>query len=371
VSLRILVIIDAFTYGGAQKVLLALIPEWKKVGCEIEIALIQDGAREMNLQSVTDLGVKIHRISARNMVDFCALISLIKIAKCFKPNQIQSHLYWAQIWGFFLRIPIPGANVCWIEHNTYFNRTRLQWFVFRMMARFAHQIVSVSYEVQQYLQSNKVNSQEVIFNPISRKFTYQPDLERSNTFVFVGRLNEQKNPRLAISAFDFAKNSGLIDEYATLVIGGDGPLLDSLRNYVSELDSKDSISFAGQLTERETVNLLQSSVCLVSTSTFEGFSLVRVEALATGAMVITTRTGGIKGILTDSPNSDQVISGVILTDPEVVEIAKAMSAVSDPIFWSENSIYERVKAAERHSPHKIASDYLVSFNKTDLNEVLG
>ena len=155
------------------------------------------------------------------------------------------------------------------------------------------------------------------------------------------------------------------------MIGGEGPLLGSLRSVVLELDSKESITFAGQLTELQTVKLLQSSISLISTSKFEGFSLVRVEALATGATVVSTRTGGMMGILTVSPNSDQLISGVILTEPEVIEIAKAMSAVSDPVFWSDISIYERVKASKRHDPKKIADDYLVSFNKTVLSEDLG
>ncbi len=370
-SPRILVLIDAFTYGGAQKVLLTLVPEWVKAGCAIEMILIQDNAREMQLKSLEDLGVRIHRVSAKNMFDFQAMATLIKLAKKFKPTHIQAHLYWAQIWGVFARFSVSGSRLYWVEHNTYFNRSDSQWFLYRNMARFSHQIISVSHEVQKFLDSKNIGPSEVIFNPISHEFSYQSEVERTNTFVFLGRLNDQKNPKLAISAFDFAKVNKLIDKDAKLVMGGEGPLLDSLRRYVYKLGSKESIIFAGQLTELQTAKLLQSSISLVSTSMFEGFSLVRVEALATGATVISTRTGGVMGILTVSPNSDQLISGVILAEPEVVEIAKAMAAVSDPIFWSDFSIHERVKAAKRHDPKKIADDYLVSFNKTDLSEDLG
>jgi glycosyltransferase involved in cell wall biosynthesis len=370
-NMRILIIIDAFTYGGAQKVLLTLIPEWIKVGCEIELVLIQDNSREMHLHSLEDLGVQIHRISAKNMFDLRAMASLIQLAKKFQPTHIQAHLYWAQIWGVLLRITVSGSTLFWVEHNTYLQRSRLQWIVFRFMARFVHRIVSVSHEVQQYLRRQKVSSYDVILNPISNSFTYKPEIERSNTFVFLGRLNEQKNPKLAINAFDFAKVNKLIHKDANLVIAGEGPLLDILRSYVLEIDSKESITFAGRLTELQTVDLLRSSISLVSTSKFEGFSLARVEALATGATVISTRTGGVMGILTASPNSDQLISGVILTNPEVAEVAKAMSTVSDPVFWSELSIHERVSAANRHNPRKIAEDYLVSFNKTERNEVFG
>ena len=370
-NLRILVLIDAFTYGGAQKVLLTLVPEWVKVGCDIEVVLIQDNAREMQLKSLEDLGVHIHRVSAKNMFDFRAMARLIRLAKKFKPTHIQAHLYWAQIWGVFARISVSGSRLFWVEHNTYFNRTDSQWFLYRIMARFAYQIISVSHEVQKFLDSKNIGASEVILNPISHQFKYQPEIEKTNTFVFLGRLNDQKNPKLAINAFEFSKVNKLINKDAKLVIGGEGPLLGSLRSFVLELDSRESITFTGQLTELQTVNLLQSSISLVSTSEFEGFSLVRVEALATGATVISTRTGGMMGILTVSPNSDQLISGVILTEPEVIEIAKAMSAVSDPVFWSDISIYERVKASKRHDPKKIADDYLVSFNKTDLSEDLG
>jgi glycosyltransferase involved in cell wall biosynthesis len=370
-NMRILVMIDAFTYGGAQKVLLTLVPEWVKAGCEIQIMLIQDSAREMQLKSLEDLGVRVHRVSAKNMFDFRAMATVIGIARKLKPTHVQAHLYWAQIWGVLARFSVVGSKLFWVEHNTYFNRSDSQWFLYRVMSRFAYRIISVSHEVQRFLDSKHVGPTEVILNPISHNFVYKPEIERTFTFVFLGRLNDQKNPRLAIEAFEFAKVNKLIDKNAKLVIGGEGPLLGSLRSFVLELDSKESITFAGQLTELQTVNLLQSSISLVSTSEFEGFSLVRVEALATGATVISTRTGGMMGILTISPNSDQLLSGVILTEPEVVEIANAMSTVSDPVFWTDFSIYERVKSAERHGPKKIADDYLVSFNKTDLIEDLG
>lgn len=369
--MRILILIDAFTYGGAQKVLLTLVPEWVKAGCEIEVVLIQNNIREMQLKSLEDLGVRIHRISAKNMFDFPAMAKLIGLTIKLKPTHIQAHLYWAQIWGVIARFSVRESKLFWVEHNTYHNRSDLQWILFRVMARFASRITSVSYEVQNFLNSKNVGSSEVILNPISHKFKYQPEIERTNTFVFLGRLNNQKNPKLAISSFEFAKVNKLINNDAKLVIGGEGPLLGSLRNFILGLDSKESITFVGQLTEPQTVKLLQSSISLVSTSEFEGFSLVRVEALATGATIISTRTGGMMGILTVSPNSDQLLSGVILTDPEIVAIANAMSRVSDSVFWSDSSIYERVNAAERHSPKKIAHDYLVSFNKTDLKEDLG
>ena len=369
--MRILVIIDAFTYGGAQKVLLSLLPEWVNVGCEIEIVLIQNSVREMPLKPLEDIGARIHRISAKNMFDFRAMVSLFRHTRKFKPNFIQAHLYWAQIWGALAQICGSRSRLFWVEHNTYFNRSRLQWFIFRFMARFAHRIIAVSHEVQQFLEAKNVRQSEVILNPISHQFTYQSGTERANTFVFLGRLNEQKNPSLAISGFEFAKVNKLINNDAKLVIGGEGPLLESLKNYVLDLASRESITFAGQLTELETVDLLRSSISLVSTSAFEGFSLVRVEALACGATVISTKTGGIRGVLTVSPDSDQPISGVILTEPEVAKIAEAMSAASGSIFWSDFSINERLKVANRHSPTKIAEDYLVSFNKTDLNEDLG
>jgi glycosyltransferase involved in cell wall biosynthesis len=368
---RILVIIDAFTYGGAQRVLLTLIPVWKATGCEIEVVLIQNNAREMDLQPLVNLGVKIHRLSARNMFDIRALKSLLKLASVFRPSIIQSHLYWAQIWGVFPRLSISGTRLFWVEHNTYFERSPLHWRVFRLMARQTDRVISVSYEVQDYLRTKKVISTEVIVNPISEVFAYRSDIDRSNTFVFLGRLNNQKNPVLTIRAFDFAKKNNYISKEAKLVIGGEGPLVENLKVYVSELASRDSISFVGQLTEHQSANLLQSSISLISTSIFEGFSLVRVEALATGATVISTRTGGIMGILTDSPHSKQLVSGVFVTSPEVTEIAKQMSAVSDPVYWEEDSVKERLIAAARHNPDKVAHDYLVSFNRTDLKEDFG
>lgn len=362
---RIFIVIDAFTNGGAQKVLLSLIPEWEKSGSKVELVLLQDNTREMTLEPLVCIGIPIHRISARNIFDLRALIFFLRLTKSFNPTQIQCHLFWSQMWGGIARILVSGSGLSWVEHNTYVNRTRSQWLAYRIMSGLTRQIVGVSQEVQEFLWSKGIKSAEVIVNPVSQSFRYLSSTERKNNFTFLGRLNDQKNPRLAIQAFEYAISNQLIPEDSTLTIAGDGPLLEDLRDYVGGLNSTKSIIFTGHLDESETVHLLQSSICLLSTSKFEGFSLVRVEALGTGATVITTETGGIKGILTQSEDFSQLISGVIIVKSEVVPIADAMSAVISPAFWTKESIFERLEAAKRHSSELISQTYLARFHVTE------
>ena len=68
-DMRLLIIISAFSRGGAQKVLLDLIPEWAKKGIKIRIILLQDSEDELDYTSLKILGIEVIRIKATSFFD--------------------------------------------------------------------------------------------------------------------------------------------------------------------------------------------------------------------------------------------------------------------------------------------------------------
>lgn len=367
-SERILVVIDAISIGGAQKVILELMPQWVSLGHKVELLLLQDNAIELNLNELQSSGILVRRVRASGLLDFRAFIRFLKFCSLYKPTQIHSHLYWSQIWSGILKMASQNLSLVWVEHNTYFNRTRLQWFVYRVLAIRCTKVVAVSFEVQDFLGLKGVKNTSVILNPISPLFVRSPNRKRKLRFILLGRLNQQKNPWLAIDSFDWALRQSLIPRESELIIAGDGPLLEDLKAYVGQKACHKSVHFLGFLKELDVIELLQECTALISSSTHEGFPLVRVEALAVGLGIITTLTGGVDHYLTNPNNPNQYVSGVFVVDPNIKAFANAMYEITQPKYWTEDSVKSRIAVSRRNNPLKIAECYLVNFSNNDRSD---
>jgi glycosyltransferase involved in cell wall biosynthesis len=355
------IVIDAFSRGGAQKVLQLLMPELIKKYKSVSIFLIQNSAFEMKLDEIEFQGLKIFRISAKNFLDLKAFLKFLYLVNKVKPHHIQAHLYWSQIWSIFLKVIHPKVKIAWIEHNTYLKRSKLKWILFKIFSTFAFRIIAVSNEVKNYLSKRNLKRIAVIFNPIAPIFFSGNKVVTDPSFLFVGRLNKQKNPYLTLNAFEFAINNKLIPETSKLLICGEGSLFNSLETLVSGFKYRDSISFYGFLEEIELSKIYQNSMVLVSTSLYEGFSLVRAEALASGCVIVTTDTSGIRGLLTSGTEQLSPTYGVFIVDPLIESVAEGMSRALNPNLWSDSSIQSRRELVKSLNPILVANQYYESF----------
>ncbi len=356
--LKISIIIDAFTQGGAQKVLLALVPEWVSQGHAVQIVLIQNSNRELDLDSLTQMGVRIERVSSQSMFDFFALFRLWRVLKVFKPVVLQCHLYWSPIWGGILKVAIPRIELVWVEHNMYFNRTHPQWLLYRLLSRLTKDVIAVSVEVTDFLHTHHLRKARFVPNPVSRAYGVSEEISRENLVAFVGRFNEQKNPMLAIKAFEFAIRSLAIPPDSKLMMVGNGHLDSELKDYVRTRSSKLAVLFTGFLSESELSKLLKQTRVLISTSLHEGCPLVRLEAAASGCTIVTTATGGIKGILSRDYEGVKLLDGVFVVETEILALSSALAEAFSPKLWTPQHIVARSKAMWSFRPEVIATSYL-------------
>jgi glycosyltransferase involved in cell wall biosynthesis len=113
----------------------------------------------------------------------------------------------------------------------------------------------------------------------------------------VGRLNEIKRQDLLIRAF-----ANLIDQdpKPRLLLVGDGPALDSLRQLVAGLGLSDRVHFAGYQARPEHYLHLMDIFAL--TSRHEGMPLAILEAWAAGRPVVASRVGGVPNLVTSGVN---------------------------------------------------------------------
>jgi glycosyltransferase involved in cell wall biosynthesis len=141
--------------------------------------------------------------------------------------------------------------------------------------------------------------------------------------AFVGILERYKAPDLLIAAW-----ARVLDRLpdAHLRIIGAGPMGAMLRRRVRESGLDGSVEFHGHVPQRELVELLDGSTCLVLPSPSEGLGRVILEAMARGRPVVGSRSGGIPELIEDgvtgrlfTPGDPQALADAlveILTDPE-------------------------------------------------------
>ncbi len=108
--------------------------------------------------------------------------------------------------------------------------------------------------------------------------------------LFVGNIIKRKNVATIIDAKKQLKSD------CFLVVVGDGPLLNSLKEKV-KVENVEDVIFTGA--RNDIANVIQSSDLLILPSYSESFGLVLIEALACGKPVIGSNVGGIKEIITD------------------------------------------------------------------------
>lgn len=105
------------------------------------------------------------------------------------------------------------------------------------------------------------------------------------SLLWIGRLEKEKNPALALHALAHARRAGYT---ATLTVLGSGSQENTLRALARTLSVEDAVSFVGHT---DPVPFLERTALVLSTSDYEGYGLSIVEALAAGVPVLSTDVG--------------------------------------------------------------------------------
>jgi glycosyltransferase involved in cell wall biosynthesis len=114
--------------------------------------------------------------------------------------------------------------------------------------------------------------------------------------LFVGRLEQQKDPLLAIEAFAVAARQR---DDLRLVVAGEGALRGPGEQRAATLGIADRIQWLGFRDRREMPSLMNAVDTLLVSSRFEGMPISVLEALACGLPVVAPSVGEIPTIVID------------------------------------------------------------------------
>ena len=122
----------------------------------------------------------------------------------------------------------------------------------------------------------------------------------NNFLLAVGRLEEKKNTKRIIQAFNHLLNNLKSKDYQLVLVGDPGFGFEEVKKTIADSLYKDKIIRTGWLPADDIVYILNAAKVLVFTSLYEGFGLPALEAMACGVPVVASKNSSVKEVAEDA-----------------------------------------------------------------------
>lgn len=193
--------------------------------------------------------------------------------------------------------------------DTWLNHRRIRDKVIKVL-EFSSKILCVSDELSKFLNEIGFDSDKIEvlplgvdirnFNP-NKKNDIRENLsiKEEKLILFVGRLDKLKGVDCLLMAIDIIRRSFKVFK---LVIVGNGPELQNLKNLTEKLNLTDFTLFTGELKGNNLINWFIVADLFILPSFTEGRPMVIYEAMASGCPIIASNVGGIPEQVKDGYN---------------------------------------------------------------------
>lgn len=331
--MKVLHVIDTLGVGGAEQVLVTLLPELAAQGIDVEVAVLRPP-----LTLAPDLeqrGITVHRLPAhdrwrllKGMRSIAALVDTLGI------DIVHAHLLFPSIYAGLMRMArLCEARTCVTWHNLAYapgcNKPGPGLAVRRSLngvtsRRGMDATIAVSTAVaRHYAESLGVPEPVVIGNAVSVRdidaavATLPPPSPdgKALRIVLPGRMVREKGHAVMIEALSRLASRGLVFD---AVFAGDGPLRRDIESAVAAAGLKERVTCTGVLVHEDMLATMAGADIVAVPSLFEGFGLTAAEAMALRRAVVVSSSGGLTDIVEDG------VSGVVVTPGDVSQLAGAL-----------------------------------------------
>lgn len=321
-ALRILEIITPSKVGGAEIFVMNLCKDMPSFGHDVRIFC---PAGRPFINHAAKRGLKCISWRTCGKADPVTVLRLIGLIKRERIEVVHTHLSTASLLGAFAAraTGIPAvAHVHGLNTATCF--------------RYSSAVVAVSEAVKRHLCNQGLSERKirVVHNGVDLdRFHPAPLIDAKLALGFdptvpligiFGRLSAEKGQRVALEAMFL-----LLKEHprARLILVGDGPDIEELRECIDALGIRSAVEFAGFALDVRPI-LFACDVVLVP-SLKEGFGLAAVEAMAAGKPVVASSVGGLTEIVEQNetgflvePNNPSALAeatGMLIANPELAQ----------------------------------------------------
>ncbi len=294
--MKILQVITSLHIGGAEKLILDMVPLFRKQGHQVDVLLF-DGTETPFKKQLQDKGVTAYELrkggSAYNPLYIFELIPFLRRYDIVHTHNTACQLFTA-----------IGSVLCSVvlvttEHNT--SNRRRDWKWYKLLDKWMYSryrfVICISDKTQEnlchYLGTDK--SIRTIYNGIDLKRfqTVQADASFRNgktVVTMVAGFRYQKDQDTLIKAFQFLPAG----QYELWLVG-DGERRSALEYLVTQLGLLENVRFWGIRSDIPVI--LKSSDIIVMSSHWEGFGLAAVEGMAAGKPVVATDVPGLAEVV--------------------------------------------------------------------------
>lgn len=287
-SKKILYIIPRFTTGGAEKLVFDYAEYFQKQGWKVAVASMVGGG-ELT-EDFRDLGVEVIVGREKSLLNLYRNYQKLKeTVEKFQSDIIHTHIFSSDFVGCLLKRKFRAVKWISTQHNVGREHSGWRRLVLRWILKKADTVIAVSEAVKNFclddlkLQEEKVRLIEngIALNQFLSITSDNLFVEDRLRIVVIGRLEEQKGHKFLFEALAKLKNIPW-----QLDIFGAGSLESRLKDLADKLKIAEKIVWRG--VNKNVVQNMPNIDIIIQPSLWEGMSLVVMEAMAAGRLVIAT-----------------------------------------------------------------------------------
>lgn len=355
--MKILHVITSLRTGGAEKLMVDLLPRLKAKGLDVDLLLF-DGTDTLFRRDVEAAGIKVYDLGIGGSVySPKRLLKLIPYLK--KYNVVHTHNTAPQLFAAIGGV-LCSVVLCTTEHNTSNRRRGWRWYAAIdrwMYSRYSH-VICISQKAEENLRASLKSDSDCIStvnNGIdTRVFANAlPAIDIRAKFPVDARIITM------VAAFRWEKDQPTLiraikqlPENFHLILVGAGVRQDECRQLAESIGVCDRVRFLGLRTDVPSV--LKASDYIVMSSHFEGLSLSSLEGMSAGKPFLASDVDGLREVVKGA--------GVLFPHEDSEALAREILHLdSDPVYADE--VAKRcVKRAADYDIEKMVNGYINVYN---------
>ena len=342
--MKVLQVINNLATGGAEKLLLESIPRIKEAGIHVDLLLLNGEEHPFYKELLEKKCCTIYNLGKGNVYNPFLLFKIIPFLK--KYDLVHVHLfpssYWVALARFF---SFSKAKLVFTEHSTSNQRRGSVFYglIDRFIYKYYAQVVTISTEVRMLLKKHlkaKNIKFKTIHNGVDFQKFYDAKPVKKDQFVSkpeekiliqVARFTREKDPETLIKAIPY------VDTCVKLLLVGEGPEIEKMKELVNILEIDDKVKFLGIRTD--VPSLLKIADIAVLSSNHEGQSLYGIEAMASGTPLVASNVSGLKTLVYGA--------GILFKHKDEIDLANQINLLLQDQEYYDHTINNCLKRAKK------------------------
>lgn len=301
--MRILQVITSLQTGGAEKLIVDVVPKYKHLGLDVDVLLF-DGKNTPFKRQLEKAGVKVFSLGYGGSV-YNPLYILKLLPYLRKYDIVHTHNTAPQLFAALGSV-LCSVVLCTTEHTTSNRRRDWKWYrpIDKWMYSRYKKVICISDSTEENLRKSiDCNSDKIctIYNGIDfesydkaspiAKDSITPYINRK-VIAMVAGFRYQKDQETLIRAMSY------VPKDVELWLIGDGERRTIIEQCVKEKGLENRVRLLG--IRNDIPSILKTVDIVVQSSHWEGFGLAAVEGMAAGKPVVASNVAGLSQVVSNA-----------------------------------------------------------------------